>query len=289
MNVGIIGASGLVGGAVRLALEEAGHSWVGFSRKPEGRDGEWRSIEEGFAGIDAVINVAGESIAKRWTDENKKRFHESRVGVTGDLVALFAELPPDSRPKVLLNASAVGYYGDQGDRVLSEQSPQGTGYLAELCEEWEAAAIKAESLGVRVVLGRIGVVLGREAEAWTRMKLIFKLGAGGRLGKGTQYWPTVHLDDVAGGMVHAIETESLTGPVNLVGPVPVTNARFTQELASVLHRPAFFPVPPFALQLALGDFSMALLASYRVEPTVLLQSGYQFRYPELNTLLESLK
>ena len=176
MKVGIVGASGLVGSAVRAALEEGGHQWVGFSRSPEGRSGDWRKLSDGFSGLDAVVNVAGDAIDKRWTDENKKRFHQSRVGVTSDIVDLLAAMPPEERPKTLINASAVGYYGDQGEAVLTESSPQGEGYLAELCEEWEAAAVKAEDLQVRVVLGRIGVVLGKEALAWKRMKPIFPTG-----------------------------------------------------------------------------------------------------------------
>ncbi|WP_411844939.1 TIGR01777 family oxidoreductase [Roseibacillus persicicus] len=288
MNVGIVGASGLVGGAVRAALEDRGHTWTGFSRNPDEREGDWRRLEDGFAGLDAVVNVAGESIAKRWTEENKKRFHESRVGVTDDIVAQMAALPDSERPQVLVNASAVGYYGDQGEDILTEESPMGSDYLAGLCEEWEAAAVKAEELGVRVALGRIGVVLGKEADAWTRMKVIFKLGAGGRLGDGKQFWPTVHLDDVAGGIVHSLETTEVRGAVNLVGPNPVTNAEFTRVLAEVLHRPASFPVPPFALKLVLGDFANALLASYRAQPTVLERTGYEFKYAKLKPLLESL-
>lgn len=288
MNVGIIGASGLVGGAVCSALEKAGHRWVGFSRSPEGRDGQWRTLEEGFSGLDALVNLAGESIDKRWSEENKQRFHQSRVGVTEELVAQVAAMPAEERPRVLVNASAVGYYGDQGETVLDESSPAGTGYLAELCQEWEAAAEKVSTCGVRVVFGRIGVVLGPEASAWKRMKLVFSLGGGGRIGPGSQYWPIVHLEDVAGGIVHALETETISGPLNLVGLTTVTNATFTEALARVLHRPAFLPAPAFALKLVLGGFAEALLASYRVEPEVLKKSGYSFSHPDLSELLQSL-
>ena len=288
MKVGIIGASGLVGGALQLALVEAGHSWVGFSRNPEGREGDWRTLTEGFSGLDAIINVAGDSIDKRWTDENKKRFHQSRVGVTEEIVSQISKLPEGERPSVLMNASAVGFYGDQGNEVLTERAPQGEGYLSELCEEWEAAAVKAENEGVRVVLGRIGVVLGSEALAWKRMKPVSLLGGGGRLGTGQQYWPMVHLKDVAGGILHALKTESIRGPLNLVSPVTVTNSEFTQTLASVLSRPAIIPVPAFALRIVLGGFAEALLASYRVEPSLLEQSGYTFMYSDLEALLRSL-
>ena len=288
MKVGIVGASGLVGSAVRAALQEAGHHWVGFSRSPEGREGDWRSMSDGFAELDAVVNVAGDSIDKRWTDENKKRFHESRVGVTSEIVQSLAKMSPEQRPRTLINASAVGYYGDQGDAILTEASPQGEGYLAELCEEWEAAAAKAEDLQVRVVFGRIGVVLGSEADAWKKMKPIFQLGGGGKLGNGKQFWPVVHLDDIAGGIVHALETEAIKGAMNLVGTTTVRNAEFTQTLASVLNRPAVIPVPAFALKLAFGGFAQALLASHRVEAGVLEGSGYQFKHPQLPELLKSL-
>ena len=288
MKVGIVGASGLVGRATCSISEKAGHQWVGYSRSPAGRDGEWRSLEEGFAGIDAVINLAGDAIDKRWTDENKKRFHQSRVGVTEEIVALLARLPEKERPRVLVNASAVGYYGDQGENVLNESSPAGSGYLSELCEEWEAAATKATELGLRVVYGRIGVVLAKEAAAWKKMKPLFALGGGGRLGSGRQYWPLVHLDDVAGGIVHALKTTQISGPLNLVGPTTVTNAAFTQMLGEVLNRPAFLAVPAVALRVALGGFAEALLASYRVQPAVLEENGYQFVHSDLKELLRSL-
>ena len=172
VKVGVVGASGLVGGALCSLLEKNGYQWVGFSRSPKGRSGEWRSMDEGFVGLDAVVNLAGESIATRWTEENKRRFEESRVGVTGEIVAEFRKLSEGERPQVLVNASAVGYYGDHGGDCLTEASPNGSGYLAELCERWEAAAEKAEGLGIRVVYGRIGVVLAKESEAWRRMKAV---------------------------------------------------------------------------------------------------------------------
>jgi uncharacterized protein (TIGR01777 family) len=235
------------------------------------------------------VNVAGDAIDKRWTEENKKGFHASRVGVTDQVVAAIAALPETERPKVLVNASAVGYYGDRSDEVLDEASAAGEGYLAQLCEEWEGAAVAAEALGVRVVQGRIGVVLGKEAEAWKRMKTIFQLGGGGKLGDGQQFWPWVHLADVAGGMVHALESEELSGAMNLTGPEPLRNIEFTKKLAAALHRPAILPVPGFALRIVFGGFASALLASQRVRPGVLLESGYDFRFTELRTALEDLK
>ena len=278
-----------MGSAVRAALEAGGHQWVGFSRSPEGRAGEWRSMADGFSGLDAVVNVAGDAIDKRWTDENKKRFHESRVGVTEKIVDSLARMPSEERPKTLLNASGISYYGDQGDSILTEDSPQGEGYLAGLCEDWEGAAMKAEDFEVRVVIGRIGLVLGKEAPAWKKMKPIFQLGGGGKLGSGEQFWPAVHVDDVAGGVVHALGTEVIRGAMNLVGKTTVTNAEFTKALASVLNRPAVLPVPAFALKLVFGEFAEELLASHRVQPGVLEQTGYHFKHPELRGLLESLR
>lgn len=289
MTIGVVGASGLVGTAVRAALEKHGHEWIGFSRTPKGKEGEWRSLEEGFAGVDAVVNVAGESIAKRWSDQSKKLFHQSRVGLTEFIVKSLKGMAKDERPKVLINASAVGYYGDQGASVLTEASELGKGYLADLCEEWEAVAEKAQSLGVRVVLGRIGVVLGEDSEAWKKMKMGFSLGMGGRLGDGEQFWPVVHLDDVAGGILHCLDQDYIHGPVNLVGPTTVTNAVFTDTLGAVLKRPTVLTVPAFVLKVVFGDFADALLASYRVEPTILEKSGYNFLHPDLAGLLVSLK
>ncbi len=283
-----MGASGLVGQALCSELQASGHQWTGFSRNPTGRSGQWRHLSEGFAGLSALVNLAGDPIDKRWTDENKIRFHQSRVGVTQDIVALLKKSAPESRPQTFLNASAVGFYGSQEDNLLTEDSPAGQDYLATLCHEWEAAAEKAESLGVRVLYGRIGVVLGSQASSWKRMKLIFSLGAGGRLGSGQQYWPIVHLEDVVGGIIHALESPAIRGPVNLVGPTTVTNADFTRALGATLNRPTLIPTPGFALKLVLGGFSEALLASYRVSPTVLAKTGYQFRHRELGALLESL-
>jgi len=288
VKVGVIGASGLVGEAVRELLNARGHQWVGFSRSPAGREGEWRSLDDGLQGLDAIVNLAGESIAQRWNEGNKQRFHQSRVGVTSQLVETIAKMPSEARPQVLLNASAVGYYGDQGEQILTESSPLGTGYLAELCEEWERVATPVQELGVRLVFGRIGVVLGAKSDAWTRMKTAFSLGAGGRLGTGKQYWPWVHVRDVAGGILFALENESIVGPLNLVSPAPVTNSDFTQALGNALHRPTLFPVPAFGLHLVLGGFAEALLASYRVEPKALLDADYDFEFDSLSETFEEL-
>lgn len=289
MKFGIIGGSGFIGSAVREELTAKGHRWVGFSRTPEGRAGEWRSLEEGVAGLDGLVNCSGESVAKRWTAASRQEFHRSRVGVTGQIVKEIAKLPEAERPRVLVNASGVGYYGDAGDAVLDEKSSAGEGYLAQLCEDWEGAATAAEELGVRVVFARIGVVLGREGDAWKKMKLAFQMGGGGRLGSGEQYWPWVHLQDVAGGIVHLLEKEEIRGAVNLTGPEETKNSEFTRLLGKALARPTLIPVPAFALKLLLGGFAEALLASHRVKPAVLLSSGYQFRFATLEKVFEDLK
>ncbi|MBK1834589.1 TIGR01777 family oxidoreductase [Roseibacillus ishigakijimensis] len=288
MKIGIVGAAGLLGKALRGKLESSHHQWVGFSRAPEGREGEWRSLDDGFGGLDGVVNVAGEAIDKRWTQKNREKFHESRIGVTERIVASLAAMAAEERPRVLLNASAVGYYGDRGEELLTEGEEAGPDYLARLCLEWEAAAREAEALEVRVVLGRIGVVLGPGAPAWERLQQVFQWGLGGRLGDGRQYWSPVHLDDVAGGMVHALETDEVVGPMNLVAPGAVTNGEMTRMLGEVMHRPTLFPVPALALKVVLGGFSSALLSSQRVEPKVLQETGYQFAYANPRALLEAL-
>ena len=289
MKVGIVGASGLVGTALCELLAKEGHTWVGYSRKPKGKKGEWCSLEEGFAGLDAIVNLAGESVAQRWTEAKRAEFYRSRVDLTKSVVAGIEKLPEGERPEILFNASAVGYYGDQGTQVLIEDSPAGTGFLAELCVAWEEAACEAESLGVRVCLGRSGVVLSKKSEAWKKMRRVFGLGLGGRLGSGEQYWPVVHVDDVAGGILHALTDKEISGAVNLVGATPVTNQVFTEEVGKTLKRPTLFPAPAFGLQLILGDFSQALLDSYRVMPAELEHRGYEFRYQNLTDLLASLK
>lgn len=261
---------------------------MGFSRTPEGREGSWRSLDDGFAGLDAVVNVAGDPINKRWTEENKKRFHESRVGVTERAIAEIAKLPEGERPKVLFNVSGVSCYQDQGDTVLTEESALGSGYLAELCEQWEGAAQPVKDLGVRLVIGRLGVVMGRQSDAFKQMKLVFQMGGGGKLGSGEQYWPWIHLKDVAGGIVFALENDAVDGLVNLVGPNPLKNAEFTKILAKAVNRPAIIPVPAFALKLVLGGFSQALLASCRAVPKVLEQAGYEFQFSSLEATFADL-
>ena len=240
------------------------------------------------SGFDAVVHLAGESIVGRWTEEKKKGIRESRVQGTRNLATALAQ--SEAKPAVLVCASAVGFYGNRGDEVLREGSPSGQGFLPEVCREWEDASQIATEAGIRTVNIRLGLVLSGKGGALRSMLTPFKLGLGGRMGSGQQWWSWIHVDDVIRGIHHAIRTESLSGPVNLVAPSPVRNAEFTKVLAAVLGRPAFFPVPEFALRLAFGELAAEelLLASQRVEPEKLRASGYTFRFRELRAALENL-
>jgi uncharacterized protein (TIGR01777 family) len=291
-RVAIVGVTGFIGRGLPLLLAEKGMTTTGISRAGGGSTAgvdRWQSPDAlDFSGHHAVINLAGEPIDRRWTEKNRRLFSESRVGVTDRVVDAIAKLPGNDRPRVLINASAVGIYGDRGDEVLTEDVKVGSGYLADLCDEWERAAQNAESLGVRVVRLRIGVVLGPEGAAFQKLSRVIKLGIGGRLGPGTQWMPWIHHDDLRAAIVHAILSESLTGAVNATAPQPERNADLTRKLAAALHRPAIFAVPAFALRLVLGEFSTALLASQRAVPTALERDGFQYRYPTLDAALKDL-
>lgn len=283
-NVGIIGASGWLGQNLSKALKEKGWTVTGFSRsrRPTG-DVIWRQWDgEGeinVAGLDAVINLAGEAIDQRWTEARKIEFRKSRVDLTERLVQEIA----GSEVRVLLNASATGFYGDRGADELSEGEPVGKGYLAELCRDWEGAAASAQNL--RVCLLRTGVVLGSGGRAWEKMHGIFKFGIGGKLGSGAQWMPWIHLVDEINAIIYCLENE-LSGPVNLVAPESVTNKQFTKVIGRVLKRPTILPAPAFMLKLLLGDFAKeGLLASTRALPEKLLQSHFEFRYPEIESAL----
>lgn len=242
---------------------------------------------EAFRGVDAVFNLAGEPVADgRWTPEKKRRIRDSRVAGTRNLVAGLAAL--DSRPRVLVSASAVGYYGDRGDEELDEGSAPGNGFLASVCEEWEREARAAEALGVRVVCVRIGIVLAKRGGALARMLTPFKLGAGGRLGTGKQWMSWIHIDDVAGMLLHAARNNEVHGAMNAVSPNPVRNSDFTRALAHALHRPAILPVPAFALRIAFGEMSEILTGSQRALPRVAERSGYVFKQPELAPALRAV-
>ena len=240
------------------------------------------------SGFDAVVHLAGESVVGRWTEDKKRAIRESRVQGTRILATALAR--SEAKPRVLVCASAVGFYGNRGEEVLREESPAGQGFLPEVCREWESASRIAAEAGIRTVNIRIGLVLSAKGGALGNMLKPFKLGLGGRIGSGQQWWSWIHVDDIVGGIQHAMRTESLAGPVNLVAPNPVRNAEFTEVLASVLGRPAFFPVPEFALKLAFGKMPAEemFLASQRVAPEKLNSSGYTFQFRELRTALEDL-
>lgn len=291
----ISGASGLVGKAAGEALRAEGRR-VGRFVRPGGnlsrRDVRWDPASglidaEAMDGADAVIHLAGASIAgARWTEARKEILYSSRVDATRILVEAIAKLR--RKPRVLLAASAVGYYGNRGDESLTESSHSGDGFLAELARDWEAESLRAESFGVRTVLLRFGMILSARGGALPRIVTPFKLGLGGRLGSGKQWMSWISLEDVLGAIRVALSDENLRGPVNVVSPNPVRNADFTRILASALHRPAVFPAPAFALRLALGEMAdELLLASQRALPQKLLDLGYAFRFAGLESALGS--
>jgi uncharacterized protein len=239
------------------------------------------------SGFDAVVHLAGESVVGRWTRDKKEAIRNSRILGTRHLASALAQ--SDAKPRFFVCASAVGFYGDRGDEVLREESVSGQGFLPEVCREWEEASRIAAEAGIRTVNLRTGLVLSAKGGALAKMLTPFKLGLGGRIGSGEQWWSWIHVDDMVGGIQHAMDSE-LSGPVNMVGPNPLRNVEFTKVLASVLGRPAIFPVPEFALRLAFGKMAAdeMFLASQRVIPGKLSGSGYTFRFPELRAALEDL-
>jgi hypothetical protein len=240
-----------------------------------------------FDGIDTVFHLAGEPVsAGRWNTRRKKEIRDSRIRTTRMLVGTMEQF--DRPPAVFVCASAIGYYGSRGDERLSESSPPGSDFLADVCKAWESEAGRAEKSGIRVVSVRIGVVLGRDGGALPRMLPAFKLGLGGRLGNGRQYMSWIHIDDMVGILLHAAANGSMRGPCNGVSPQPVTNAEFTAALAGTLRRPAFLPVPGIVLRMALGEFAEVLLGSQKVIPERTIRSGYSYRFPRLEPALADL-
>lgn len=292
MIVVVSGASGLVGSALVPYLRGVGHRVrclvrPGAHAAPD--DIPWdpargRLEASALSGCDAVVHLAGENIAaRRWSDEQRRRLRDSRVGPTGLLARALATTPRP--PRVLVQASATGYYGDRGDEVLTESSPPGRGFLPGLCVEWEQASAPAAAAGIRVTQVRFGIVLSARGGALHKMLTPFRLGIGGPVGSGRQYWPWIAIDDAVGIVARALEDESLRGPVNAVSPRTVTCREFTSALGRALRRPAILPLPAFALRLALGDMAALLLESVRATPDRLQQSGYRFGHADLDDAL----
>ena len=294
MNILVSGSHGLIGSALVPFLTTAGHQVTRLSRSTSAESTlQWdpesnRIPTPALDGLDAVVHLAGENIASgRWTPEKKARIRDSRVKGTRLLCEALAQLA--NPPKVLVSASAIGFYGDRGDAVVTESSRPGMDFLAQVCRDWEAATEAARARGIRVVNLRIGVVLSPAGGALAKMLTPFRLGAGGIIGDGSQYVSWIALDDVVGAIQHALLTESLHGPVNAVAPQPVTNRQFTKTLGHVLGRPTLFPLPAFAARAMFGEMADALLlASTRVEPRQLQTTGYAFGYPEAEDALRHL-
>ncbi|MER5501767.1 TIGR01777 family oxidoreductase [Streptomyces sp. NPDC002466] len=292
-RIAVTGASGLIGAALVRSLRTDGHEVVRLVRRPArtGDEVEWdprRGYVDvaGLVGCDAVVHLAGAGVGdRRWTAAYKREIRDSRVLGTTAIAEAVASL--DTPPKVLLSGSAIGYYGDTGDRAVDESAPAGEGFLPSVCVEWEAATAAAQEAGVRTVHARTGLVVGREGGAWGRLFPLFRAGLGGRLGDGRQYWSFISLHDEVAALRHILDTESLSGPVNLTGPDPVTNGEVTAAMGRVLHRPTLLTAPAPALRIVLGDFAEDVLGSQRVLPGRLLDSGFVFAFPGIDAAIRA--
>ena len=294
MHVAITGASGFIGTALSATLRVADHQVTGITRSQPGPGQLWWSPADqqidaaGLRGVDAVVHLAGEPIAAgRWNPEVKRRIVDSRVDGTTLIARTLAGL--DDGPRVLVSASGIDYYGDRGDEPLTEASPPGDTFLADLCVQWEASADPARCAGVRVVHPRFGMALASHGGALPRLLALFRLGLGGRFGSGRQFWSWVILDDVVGVILHALTQDTVSGPLNVTAPEPVTNATFTSVLGKVLRRPTLLAVPRFGPRLVYGEMAdVLLLHSHRVLPEATLASGYTFRHTRLEEGLRSI-
>lgn len=293
MKVAVSGASGLIGSALVPSLRSSGHEVVRLVRREPASPDEARwdpaageLDRSALQGVDAIVNLSGENLGRRWTDVRKREILDSRVRSTALLARTAAALPP--RPSVLVVASAVGYYGDRGDEILTEESSAGTGFLADVVRAWEAAADPAREAGVRVAHLRQGIVLSTEGGALKQMLLPFKLGVGGRVGSGRQWWSWVSLDDVVAAYRYALETD-VKGAFNVTAPNPATNEQFTKALGKALRRPTLVPTPGFGIRALFGEMGDAmLLGGQRVLPGRLLDAGFEFSEPTLEGALEHI-
>jgi uncharacterized protein len=295
MRIVMAGSSGLLGSRLRESVALDGHDVVQLVRRPPRNDGErqWDpysgSLEPSvLAGADAVVNLAGAGVEdKRWTDSYKQTLISSRTRPTSTLAQAIAGMPADRRPQLLVNASAVGYYGDTGDNAVDEESPPGSGFFPDLCRAWEGSTIAAREAGVRVLLLRTGLVLDGKGGLLRPLALATRLFAGGPLAGGRNWMPWISITDWVGAVRFAIDRPDMAGPVNVVGPDPVRNKDFTAALARALHRPAPWPIPKFALRIVLGEFADEAVANQRVLPAVLNRAGYAFHHSDVDTALAS--
>jgi uncharacterized protein len=298
MRVVVTGATGTIGRTLVSALRERGDDVTALSRDTErardllGVDAEeWRDPRaqqpplEALRGSNGVVNLLGEQIAQRWSDDAKREIRDSRILSTRNLVSALRELPEAERPNVLVSQSAVGWYGFRGDERLDESAPAGDDFLARLSVDWEAEARRAEELGVRVVVSRTGMVLSDSGGALEKMLPFFKAGIGGPVAGGNQYVPWVHLDDVVGAILFELDTEAASGPINLTAPEPATNKEFSKALGRVLRRPAFAPVPALAVKALYGEMASIVITGQRAVPARLTELGYRFRRPALEAAL----
>ncbi|MBM9505407.1 TIGR01777 family oxidoreductase [Actinacidiphila acididurans] len=293
MRIAVSGASGLIGSALTASLAADGHEVVHLVRREPRTPAEVRwdpmagTVDTtGLAGCEAVVHLAGAGVGqRRWTEARKKVLRDSRVLGTAAIARAAAALDP--RPRVLVCGSAIGYYGDTGDAWVDEDSPKGTGFLADLVRDWEAAADPARAAGIRTVHTRTGLVVARSGGAWAPLFPIFRAGLGGRLGSGRQFWSFIALRDEIAAIRHAITTESLSGPVNLTAPEPLTNREITAAMGRALHRPTLAAVPAPVLRLALGEFAGDVLSSQRVRPRRLLDSGFAFSFPHIDEAISA--
>ena len=293
MKVAITGASGLIGSALVPHLRARGDEVLRLVRRPAAASDEvsWDPSAgtvdlKRLAGIDAVIHLAGAGVGDhRWTDAYKRTILDSRVDGTHTIVNAMTALNP--RPRILVAGSAIGWYGDTGSRAVDETAPAGDGFLADVVRAWEAAADPASAAGIRVTHARTGLVVAKEGGAWARLFPIFRLGLGGKLGSGRQYWSWISLRDEIAALTFLLDNDAMTGPVNLTGPAPATNAEVTTAMGKVLGRPTLFTVPAFALKTVLGEFSSEVLGSARVIPSVLEEAGFTWQDPTVESAIRA--